>query len=385
MHAMRFMTCLATVAAAACDPDPALPSPCQDEFDLSARYVTSPDPAEGNPCPTDGCGGNSPVIEGVPFERLHLLGQANPQSIKIVKVVKVVDGSETPMQLQLVDESGQPAGDGDRLRGVMTTASGGVLILEHIRLIDTRITVSVDTVAGPKMYEIRIAGVMPTDGTRFWVRDQRAIETYDFRSRLAFDEDPQHERPLCANLDGDPTKIHALVFGGDLYDPVTKEITAGTTTHGWINIACADSALYKMHRIGHTSAAQRRLQGFGIATDIPQRRAMLNAWTANVCGDGTSFTVQGEPIKLAESGGWLPLNSEYLDPLDELETESIEAIWGPNGAICLNTPRRLDKEPGICTDVANKCKPDPCTKEQIDNWTKIGHVLTGNPFPLPSP
>jgi hypothetical protein len=317
------------------------------------------------------------VIEGVPFERLHLLGQANPQRIKIVSVVS---GSGVPMQLQLVDESGLPAGDGDRLRGV-DPVSGG-LIASGISLRGTMITVSVDTVAGPKTYEIRIAGVMPTGGTHFWVGDQRAIETYDFRSRLAFDEDPKHERPLCANGD-DPTKIHALVFGGDLYDPVTKEITAGTTTHGWINIACADSALYKMHRIGHTSAAQRRLEGF--ATDIPKRRAMLNAWTANVCGDGTSFTVQGEPIKLAESGGWLPWDSEYLDPLDEMETESIEAIWGPNGAICLNTPRRLDKEPGICRDVANKCKPDICTKEQIDNWTQHGHVLTGNPFPPPSP
>lgn len=55
---------------------------------------------------------------------------------------------------------------------------------------------SVETVSAPKVYVIRIVGVMPKEGMHFWVGAQRVIETYDFRYHLLSD-DP-NARSRCA-------------------------------------------------------------------------------------------------------------------------------------------------------------------------------------------
>jgi ADYC domain len=229
------------------------------------------------------------------------------------------------------------------------------------------------------LFAIRITGVHRKDGLPFWVGDKRMIETYDFHYTPISDSTPPDSKfpspALCSEGDNDPSKITAIVFGGDLYDPVTKKITVGSMTDGWFNIACADSAIYKMHRIGYTSAAQRWLQNppFNITTSITQRRAMLNAWTANVCGDGTSFTEQGEQITLREKVVGFNISPYNDTPM------SYEAIWNEHGAFCLNVPRRYEDVPDLCTKVQNTCvPPPPCDAALINEWESHGDVLTGN-------
>jgi hypothetical protein len=361
MKAKRIVVCVAAAMAGACDPDH-LPAPCHDDLEMSPRRAISSEPA--NTCPPNGCGGNSPLVDGVYFWRLHLPnlgdpggGMENPEGVRITSVV---DQGGTPMQLQLVE--------GDRLRGVDPV--DGTPIAEHGALRGTQIRVSVKG----EEFEILIDKVLPDSNgagpiERFWIKAKSQIETYELRYR-PLDSGIEVPPPLCSEGDGDPNKIHALVFGGEIYHPVTKTITAGPEAAGWINIACAGSALYKMHKIGHTSAAQARLQ---YETSPEQRRAMLNAWTANVCGEGTAFTEQGEPITLQES-----TDEFHEEPYDQ-PPHSIEAIWSHEGAVCLNVPRRWDDEPGLCTTLKMLCLPPPCTAEQVANWRDYGHVLTGNP------
>jgi ADYC domain len=372
MQAMRFMVCMAAVMAGACDePDPG-PLTCEADFALAPRRAMPEDDPPGNPCPPDGCGDNSPVINGVYFWELNLLSQVGPvDEPGSVKVISAHRADDVPMQLRL-------AADGDRLLGVDPVTDA--VLAEHGSLHGTKIEVSVNGA----QYEIEINLREIIQSEQFWVGpEQVPIESYLFLYRpLGVDTRPI---PLCSEYDDDPNQLRALVFGGDRYDPITKKVRVGPETDGWINIACLNSAIYKMHKIGHTSAAQTRL---GKVTTLNQRQAMLNAWTANVCGDGASFTQPGEPLKLAESLDWLRDEpGSYLDPLDTTETESVEAIWNESGAVCLTTPRRLAEEPTICSDLAKRCQPPVCTEEQIDSWKKYGHVITGNPYPdeAPSP
>ena len=353
MQAMRSWVCLAAAVVGACaSPDPGV--------EVGVAYYTPP--GEDNPCPPDGCGGNSPVIDGVYFWQLPVAGQAITDGVEVTGV----DRYGVPMELQLAD--------GDRLLGVDPMT--GVVIAQDSTLPGTRIKLLVK--GNP--YEIRIDWAAPMES--FWADDEKKIWAYGFFYRPLFGPDQRSMHPLCSEGDGDPNMIKAITFGGDLYDPETKEITIGPETGGWINIACEGSAIYKMHKIGYTSAAQGRL---GKVTMLEQRRAMLNAWTSNVCGTGEAFTHQGEPIKLRESLDLLPLGSPYLDPLVETQTESIEAIWDETGAVCLDTHRLEEDDPKIYNKIRTACggKLPPSCEPLLGDWNAHGHVLTGNPFPAP--
>ena len=327
MQATRILVCVGAAAVGACAAEPGDGGLAGGDDDGAGGVIEAQLGGAGDPCPPDGCGGNSPVIDGVYFWRLHVGGKPNPEGVRITGVKKA-NGEK--MKLEAV------AAEGDRLRGM--SLGSPVLVTEHAGLIGTRIAISLDG----KPYEILINAVAPDE--RFWaVAGATTIESYELLySPLSADERP---RPLCSEDDDQPARLRALVFTGDLYNPRTKEITVGAETNGWLNIACERSAIYKMHKIGYTTAAQGRL---GKATSVPQRRAMLNAWTSNVCGTGRSFTLPGEPLTLYESLGIQLATSPYVvNP-----TETHEAIWSETGAVCLDTHRREEDEPLIYQDIA---------------------------------
>lgn len=330
----------------------------------------NPDQLTGN-CPENTCGTNSPVISGVYFSRLHLGGLVSPKGVQLTGVIGPNGG---PMQLELVD--------GDRLRGVYPSGQ----LVEHGALSGTRLGVLVQDAA----YEILLRGVSQEP---FWATantsalaarpepsslpppqpqpPQPQIESYEFHYRPL---GTTRNELLCSEADGDPTKLNALVFGGDLYDQASKAIQIGPETDGWLNIACTSNAIYKMHKIGYTSAAQLRLGNY---TTLDQRRAMLNAWTANVCGTGKSYTHAGEPITLRES---LDVQSPASPFLGDAKT--IEAIWGPDGAVCLTAPRLSEEIPNLRDLIVSECGPEkllPSCAELPDPWTAHGTVRTGNP------
>ncbi len=347
MRAMRFLVCAAVVMAAG-----ACASPEADPGVGVAYYIP---PGEEDPCLPNGCGGNSPVMDGVYFWRLHvatLPGLPSPEGVQITSVQK----NGTPMRLEVVN--------GDELFAVHPVT--GAVIAQGTSLPGTRIDVSVNG----QPYEIFIEWAAPSES--FWVGSGLPIWRYRFKYRPLFGAGHRKYKPLCSEGDNDPTQLDALVFAGDLYDPDTKAITIGPATAGWMNIACAGSAIYKMHTVGHTSAAEARL---GIPTTLDQRRAMLNAWTSNVCGTGEAFTHQGEPITLRES-----LNIFDMPPYNAVP-QSREAIWDENGAVCLNVHRLDEDDLEIYDKIAAACPggvlPPPCTG-LFGMWTMYGHVRTGN-------
>jgi hypothetical protein len=335
-------------------------------------------------CPI--CGDpNSPVVDGVLFWTLNSFKLPNEKDVKIDSVWSAALLGNVAMRLVV-------ASSGDQLLGVHPNTNA--VIASGSQLEGTKINLLV----GPsrKRYQVIIAKVSPTfAGEHLWVGQFPGlrVETYDF---LYAPEvvSTSNGRPLCsANKypPGDPPSISAIVFKGELYDPTTKAINFSPSRPGWFNIACVGGAPYKMHMIGYTSVAQARLAAAGtpVPTSEDMRRSMLNAWTMNACGTGTSFTHHGEPITLSESLHALrPDATGYLDP-----TITTEAVWGPNGALCLNTPRLTEEDkpdqPTILKQIEDECatvgKVLPrCTAtgsvlRTLDAWPG-GYVLTGNPF-----
>jgi len=346
MWMTRLTILLASCAATACAVAP-------EDADLSVVYK----PGDyGDPCPPNGCGGNSPVVSGVYFSRLHSYGVKNPEKVRVTKVL-APDGV-TPMKLRAV---------GDRLEGTQLT---DYVVRHHSALVGSQILIEVD--GAPGVIRIVATGLEP-----FWVDPVWAsgtIETYDFYYR-PLDGITEVEVPLCSEGDGDPNMISAIVFGGDIYDDDTKEVlVAPEQTKGWMNIACVNSAPYKMHKIGYTNAAQARL---GYVTTQEQRQAMLRAWTSAVCETGTAFTIEGTPIVLRQPATPLPPESPYMAPIGQ-----VEAIWGPKGALCMSTHRLLATAPDVLTDIATECGVIPeCTNELVHQFKlgAYGAVLTGVP------
>jgi hypothetical protein len=165
-------------------------------------------------------------------------------------------------------------------------------------------------------------------------------------------QEEQFEEHICnGTLSGDDElwRTHhatAIVFEGDRYtdDKTVSEIAADK---GWFNLACAGTAPFKMHMLRHTKAGSVTPDGTPRSTTLPQRTAMLKAITADYCGDGRGWTGDGTKLWWADAQGWFQYPS--ADITTAPDSKGIEAIWGPNGALCLNEPRRLPEPPAPLT------------------------------------
>jgi hypothetical protein len=379
MSSMRISLGLAATMASTCQSPPLIVDVCQ----LASQNAPAAAPRllVDNPCPLDGCTGNSPVVGGIYFDRLHYAGpdyQANPEGVRIVSILSPLAFGSVPMQLMLADENNQPSQDGDRLLGILADGSGHEV--PSPELVGTRITVSAPDPMNSANLVPHVIVIDDVGRAPFWVgpKDNNGTPT-TLMTTYTFKADPDSPPPdgkipfLCSRPELDPDGTDgtkAVVFGGDLYDANTKKITTGAATENWLNIACFGSAVYKTHRVGYTQAAAARVN---ISTTIDQRQAMLNAWTANVCGNGQSFTVPGQQISLEESMHVFTGVPHY----DE-QPVTYEAIWGPGGAFCLDVPRRFQNDSQVCGEIKNMCQPPPCTDAMIAAWEQHGYVLTGN-------
>lgn len=331
------MVGLAALGVAACISDPEVGGePVAGSVELAGTE---------DPCRANVCGANAAMLGGVELWQLDLLARPDGGDVRITGVHRR-DGA--PMRLRL-------AGDGDRLVGV--DPATGAVIAERAALEGTKLLVS----AKLAPYEITVKRVAPGE-QQFWVGAQLPIETYELWSRSL---PGGRELPLCSRGARDPSQNHAMAFGGDLYDRETLSVTTGPSARGWVNIACANSARYKMHKIGHTSAAQARL---GIQTTLAQRRAMFNAWTGNVCGTGEVLT-RRVPITVRESLGL------FESAVHDAPMSWVEAIWDEHGAVCLDD-FRLEQDGELLSAACGGAPPSPCSA-LTGLWTTHGHVQTG--------
>jgi hypothetical protein len=199
-----------------------------------------------------------------------------------------------------------------------------------------------------RRYTLRIAA---TDTTRFWAEPQGSVRTYVLTHTAGTGSTP---RPLCT------TGVNeAVLVAGDRYDSLDKSVVAtGAAASGWINVACAGTALAKLYLTRHTEASQI------VVTTRGERQAMFKMFTADVCGDGTSFTVHGQPLLWADAKGITKFASAPA---------SIEAIWNDTGAACLDTPR----VPKLASSIAARCRRPSCGGATTPAGR--GHAISANP------
>lgn len=122
---------------------------------------------------------------------------------------------------------------------------------------------------------------------------------------------------LCRDGAGNPTQAIALP---GTWDPTTAVRQAGTGRFTW---GCRGAALAKAVEWGYRPWVSAAM------TDAHQ--AAVRMIRADYCGDGQTHTTNGNPIDVSDKWG-----TQVSDT-----TWDVEAKWGPNGAVCLNTPRKL--------------------------------------------
>ncbi|MDC0719964.1 ADYC domain-containing protein [Nannocystis bainbridge] len=129
------------------------------------------------------------------------------------------------------------------------------------------------------------------------------------------------ERNVCTGSYDSPRAPIALVLGGETYDMDAKEVRPDPERQ-WFSIACAGSAAAKLSLLGYGPQSSK--------TSPAQRQATLKMITADYCGDGHSYTVDGTPIQWENVQGTVGLTAEPA---------AIEAVWTAAGALCVDEPR----------------------------------------------
>lgn len=277
----------------------------------------------------------------------------------------------------------------------------------------TRVTLGVDRhffyareIGGPREWR----GAQLRDAIVTLKRDESAeafevrFEEYDLQNqhfRVGADElvpvyllkvrragaDQKTERFVCNNsaIPHDPdwtADAHAaLVYRGDKYSPDEKRVIASDEKSKWAFLACAGSGGAKLHLHRHTLAGSYRYLGGDAPprgpaeyqTTLDDRTTLMKAITADYCGDGTSHTIAGVPLVYAANKPWWPPRGWSPAAMVPPAVRSIDAIWTPGGARCIDD-RRYDTGPIGCTLL-------PCGGSS--GWTSSDYAITANPPPLP--
>jgi hypothetical protein len=301
-------------------------------LDLDGEPQTSNVQQNFTECPTFMCGTNSPVIANFGFWELNLppsLGVAGLPNNVGMQVVEFVQGSQAYL----------PRVVGGRLFAVSssTTLAGAALTGGWFYLRN-----------GSRIFKLQVTDVSSVDAWAVTTGGNHVmLETYSLdwtefvngswgRFQNLCNNPPSRESPDLLTMTGANT-YRTLLFEGDRILADKKLDTGVDTT--WFNLGCAGSALAKMALTGHTEAAH--VAGT-FTTTLAERQTMLKMLAADYCGDGTAFTVAGQPLNWADDHNTM----KFISLPAQLVLES---RWTATGAACLNQPR-VDVHPTTLSD-----------------------------------
>lgn len=275
-------------------------------------------------CPNTGCGLNGSWLgSGVQFRTLHVTeGTPNPQGLAIRSFVK---GNET--LIPMVDPST------DELYGI----GGGAQVRDQA-LVGTVLTIAGVFKDIPHSYQLTIKGVTPID---YWASCDGCSKTTTPLYTFTATADDGCEVALCApGLNDDYTGSlsgNAVIFRGDVYNDANYTVADQTGSDDTFNIVCLGTAISKLHLLRHTNASH---PGTPDGQAQPQRQSMLRLLTADYCGTGHPFTIDGLPIRMKFDAAKFHLSSDA--GYDMTGASSIDAAWDDAGAKCIDTPRGVN-------------------------------------------
>lgn len=144
----------------------------------------------------------------------------------------------------------------------------------------------------------------------------------------------------------------SLVFEGDRIEPVTRTV-AQNYDDRWFNVGCDAHTLTKMRLSRNTI----HTGGWRAA------QAALKMLSADYCGTGRPFTVDGEQLLWRATSGMT-----FYNP----RPKTLEARWSEDGALCVADPRlretaipdAVQQFPDIWKAIESECEPRKC--EDLD-------------------
>lgn len=321
------------------------------------QYGPSKCPCYACPCRSDA------FIAVYRADILYSDGKANPYGLRIVRAEAP---SENPPKLR--------------------AAAGGVPVLLDVngdRLTASELAWPFRTLEGQALQGVSIWVASASDETfrltidrvslddlHFWEGDPDPVEGYEISYRRVVPKDPNGTVEYLCSGDGTATDPKwggvphaAILFDGDYIDDGKAVVRPAPPA--MFNVGCPGSARASLHLSRHTAASDRT---GAFPTTVDQRQTMWKMLRADYCGSGRSFTTDNYPVLWQDSTGW-PQPPLDLDPKHGQIT-SIEAIWGPNGAVCVDTPRQVTRD-------KLTCQRPMC--HDIDSWPSQGHVISANP------
>jgi hypothetical protein len=276
------------------------------------------------------CGTNSPQIAEFGFWELNLptvLGTPGLPNNVGMQLLDFVQGTDVYL----------PTVRRGRLSATRVTTSGTVITLSGAALVHG----AFELVNRGKLFRLTVSAV---GSVKSWaqpadvlLRPPVMLETYKLdwtelnQNGTPFSDPvnmckhpPNVEDPTTLGMTGD-FAYQTLLFEGDRIDARKKLDTR--VNNSWFNLGCAGSALAKMALTGHTEASAN---AHAFSTTLAERQTMLKMLAADYCGDGTPFTVGGQPLSWRDDAGTMKLLGQPL---------VLEARWTDKGAACLDKPR----------------------------------------------
>lgn len=318
----------ALVAAPGCDDD-----------DVESAAIEKRGFQFGGGCSGWDCGYNAAEVNGRSLAELNLSGVKNSSGVKYV-------GLQSPLGLS---------------PGWTLTAEGGELVA--VKGGDER---RGDALVGFKLLlEMKLLGLLPLTVpviiTEYheaepWALGGAPLPAYTLV--YADLNNPLVLRGVCNDELLDPLVSTVTVLYGERYDEASKTVLADQD--GWLNIACAGSALAKLKMMNY--GPQADFDGLGNPATPAQRQATLKMITADYCGTGEPFTENGTPLIWENASG-------TIEPSPLWTPGEVEAVWTDAGALCLDTPRLGD------TVGALPCALPPCAGLSVSD----GEWITVNP------
>lgn len=131
---------------------------------------------------------------------------------------------------------------------------------------------------------------------------------------------------VCPEFAASPETPVLTIIPGQTYDREDKRVDL--IDPNWVTFACVGEAAFKAKSLGYSQS--RIFPGTSQPATRAQQDATLKMITADYCGTGHSFTNQGVELDWENRAGSVTPDSPPGD---------LEAVWGPNGALCLDEPR----------------------------------------------
>ncbi len=308
-------------------------------------------------CPNWACGQNGPTLNNREFHELsEVSATANAEGFHLGPLVQnslVYQVHVIGSQLS-ANRTGSPTLTGAAL-------IGAYFLIAHesnfiVRVYITEV-IEVPLWAGPRKGQ-------RTEAYRLMWQEPSGERRHNLCAKPPTDKPKGGE---LLNLPGEFT----VLFEGNRYDAKSKTLLPASRE--WFNLGCASHALSKLFLTGHTTLT-------GSAPEA-QQQAVLKMLTADYCGDGTSFTLGGEPLLWKTSNGYM----DYFGT-----PHALEARWNDKGAVCLDNPRMKSSKnpaapqvfPDIWDAIAQHCPqamPPPCDSSDTRDFAGA-MVLSSNGY-----